>query len=170
MIERPARNEYDAYYHRYVDQVPDGDVLETMAINVKRTLALLEVVGEEGAGYRYAPDKWSIKQVVGHVTDIERLFGYRALAFARLDPSPLPSIEQDDYVKHANFDERPLADILAEFEYVRLSFLALFRGFNDEMLLRRGTASGLEFTVRSIPFIMAGHEIHHVKVLRERYL
>ena len=170
MIQRPNANEYVPYYDLYISKVPEGDVLELMEGNIAKTRELIAGVDEEKANYRYAPDKWSIKQLVGHLTDIERLFGYRALAFARNDKSPLPAIEQDDYVTHANFDDRPLQDIADEFELVRKSVLAMFRGFDDEIFMRRGTASGFEFTVRAIPFILAGHEIHHIGVLKERYL
>ncbi|MEE9268661.1 MAG: DinB family protein [Candidatus Krumholzibacteria bacterium] len=170
MIERPAESEYDPYYRLYTEQVPQGDILEIMEANGKKTLGLLAEIGETKAAYRYAPDKWSIKQVIGHVTDVERIFSYRALAFARLDKNPLPSFEQDDYVRHANFDDRRLGHIAQEFEYARLSFLAMFKGFDKDILMRSGTASGRRFTVRSIIFIVAGHEIHHLRVLKERYL
>jgi hypothetical protein len=127
-------------------------------------------VAEEDANFRYAPGKWSIKQLVGHVSDIERVFAYRALVFARGDKTPQPSVEQDDYVKGANFDDRTLEDIASEFRAVRDSSLALFRSVDADLVMRSGTASGFGFTVRSIPFILAGHEIHHVAVLKERYL
>ncbi len=170
MIERPANSEYEAYYHQYISKVPEGDVLEIMETNMTDTASLLAGVGEDKAGYRYAPGKWSIKQVVGHLTDVERLFGYRTMAFARRDKAPLPSFDQNEYVEHANFDNRSLRNIAGEFECIRRSTVALFRSFDPDVLMRTGIASGFSFTVRSVAFILAGHEIHHVGVLKERYL
>ncbi len=170
MLSRPAAGEYDEYYDLYVRRVPDGDILEIIDRQITDTNRFLLGIGEEKAKYRYAPDKWSIKQVAGHLSDIERLFQYRAVAFARNDRTPLPSIDQDDYLSGANFDDRALEDIAEEYRLVRTSGLALFRSFDDEISLRTGTASGFTFTVRSIPYILAGHEIHHVGVIKERYL
>ena len=170
MIERPVNNEYEAYYHQYISKVPEGDVLEIMETNIRDTVSLLAGIGEDKAGYWYAPGKWSIKQVVGHLADVERLFGYRTMAFARRDKTPLPSFDQNEYVEHANFDNRSLRNIAGEFECIRRSNVALFRSFDPDILMRTGLASGFSFTVRSVAFIIAGHEIHHVGVLKERYL
>ena len=125
---------------------------------------------EDKAAYRYAPDKWSIKQLVGHVADIERLFAYRALVFARGDKTPLPGMEQDDWVAGSNYDSQTLAAITSQLQSTRMCSVGMFRSFDDEIFSRKGTASGFEFTVRSVAYIMAGHEIHHMRVLRERYL
>ena len=170
MIERPVSSEYEAYYHQYVSKVPQGDVLELMETRMRDTASLLAGIGADKAGYRYAPGKWSIKQVVGHLVDVERLFGYRAMAFARNDKTRLPSFEQNEYVEHADFDNRPLSDIAGEFECIRRSTVALFRSFDPDVLMRTGVASGFSFTVGSVAFIIAGHEIHHMGVLQERYL
>lgn len=170
MLARPKSDEYVEYYGLYVKRVDGDDAIGTMATNLDSTLTLLGSVDEERANHRYAPGKWSVKQVVGHMTDVERVFGVRALAFARCDQAARPGFEQDDYVANANFDKRTLADVVDEFKHVRMSTLAMFRSFDDEMWSRRGVASGFEFTVRSFPFIIAGHEIHHVGVLKERYL
>ena len=170
MLTRPKPTEHAPYYSLYIDKVREGDILEVLAQQNRQTLSLLESIGEEKARFRYAPDKWSLKLVIGHVIDVERVFAYRALAFARNDPAKLPSMEQEDYAANANYDRRPLPRILAEFAAVRAATLALFESFDAEIGMRRGTASGYEFTARSMPYIIAGHELHHVGVLRERYL
>jgi uncharacterized damage-inducible protein DinB len=170
MLGRPAKGECHDYYYLYIDKVPDGDIFTILEGQLQDSLATLAEVSEDKSSYRYAPDKWSLKQVMGHVCDVERLFQYRALVFARCDKTPLPSFEQDDYVRDANFDERTLADLTEEFRAVRASTLAMFRSFEDAAFLRTGTASEREFTVRSVLYIIAGHERHHMGVIRERYL
>lgn len=169
-FDRPAPEEYAPFYGTYVNAVPDGDVLALLAQQLEDTLALLDTVPRERWTRRYAPGKWSVSEVVGHVADTERVFAYRALRFARNDATPLPGFEQDDYVPFGGFDARPLPDLARELEAVRTASLALFRGLDQDAVGRRGTANGVEFTVRAIPWILAGHERHHVAVLRERYL
>jgi len=170
MLIRPATTEYDEYYGRYIDLVPDGSVLDIIEEQIEDTSRLLTTIDEERAGYRYAPGKWSIRQVVGHILDVERVFQYRALVFARSDPARLPSMDQDDYVDRANFDDRPMVDLCDEYRATRLSGLALFRSFDDGILMRKGFASDLEFSVRSIPYILAGHSMHHIEVITGCYL
>jgi hypothetical protein len=170
MQNRPAENEYYEYYSRYIDQVPDGNVLEIIEEQIADTVGLLETIGEEKAGYRYAPEKWSIKQVIGHLIDTERVFQYRSLVFARNDLARLPSMEQDDYVSAANFDDRTMTDLIEEYRATRLAGLALFRSFDSDILMRKGVASDFEFSVRSVPYILAGHSIHHIDVIKDRYL
>jgi hypothetical protein len=167
---RPAQSEYGTYYERYVSQVPDGDILATLEQQLGETVHLLGGVTESQGDYRYAPGKWSVKEVVGHLVDTERVFAYRTLAFARGDTTPLPSFEQDDYVAGGNFGRRTLKDLCGEFVHVRRGNLHLFRGFDDEVLGRQGTASGKSFTVRAMLWIVAGHERHHARGLREKYL
>lgn len=167
---KPDASECAPYYRRYTDQAPEGDVVALLEAQIAERARLLAHLSDEKALYRYAPGKWSIKEVVGHLADAERVFAYRALRFARADATALPGFEQDDYVRAANFDRRPLGDLLAELEFIRRASLSLFRGMTDDDLLRRGTASDNPFVVRAIPFIIAGHEIHHTRVLRERYL
>lgn len=167
---RPDRDEYAEYYGMYVDQVPDGDVLETLSGQMEETQRLLASIDEGRAGHRYEPGKWSTKEVVGHVLDIERVFSTRALAFARGDGGAWPGVDQDDYVAAANFDRRTLADLARELGQVRAATLSLFRSLDGEQGLRRGTASGCEFSARAVAWILAGHERHHAKVLQERYL
>lgn len=170
LTERPGPTEYVSYFARYIGLVPDGDLLQMMERQLSETLNLLRGLPPAKAEFRYAPDKWSIKQVIGHVSDTERVFCYRALCFSRADDTPLPAFDENEYVRRANFGDRTLADLAAEFEAVRHSTLHLFRSLDDAALLRRGVANNNGFTVRAIAYIIAGHERHHVKILRERYL
>lgn len=170
VVARPDSREYAPYYARYVDLVPDGDVLDILERQLDEILELLSGITPERAGYRYAVGKWSIKEVIGHVMDVERVFVYRALRFARNDTTPLPGFEQDDYVAVGNYDLRPLADIGGEYRTVRAASIAFFQSLDPETAMRRGVASGVEFSVRTIPYILAGHERHHLNILRERYL
>jgi hypothetical protein len=169
-IPRPAPDEYAPYYGGYIDEVPPGDVLEVLERQMTDTQALLRGLPAVRGGHRYAPGKWSIKEVVGHLSDTERIFGYRALCFSRGERASLPAFAEDEYVAAAGFDARPLADLAGELASVRAATLALFRGLSDAALLCRGIANGKEFTARAIAYIIAGHERHHVRVLRERYL
>ena len=169
-LSHPAPDEYAPYYARYIDPLPTGDILQLLADQLLDTLALLHGIPEAKWRHRYAPGKWSVAEVIGHVTDTERVFAYRALRFARGDATPLAGFEQDDYVAAADFDVLPLPALADEFHHVRRATLALFHGMRAEVFGRRGVASGVEFTVRAIPFILAGHERHHVEVLRTRYL
>jgi hypothetical protein len=171
-MNHPDRSECAPYYRGYIDELPIGeiDILQILAGQIEKTCGLLQSVDEEQSLRCYAPGKWNIKEIVGHLIDAERVFTYRALSFARNDPSPLPSMEQDDWVRQAGSDKRPLADLLEELRRVRASSLSLFTSFDEEMLMRKGFASGAEFTVRTFPYIIAGHELHHQRVLKERYL
>lgn len=167
---RPESDEYAAYYEKYVSLVPDGEVVETLERQGAETLTLLRGLPEERGGHRYGPDKWSVKQLVGHILDTERVFAYRALVIARGEQRSLPSMDQDEYMTGADFDARTLADLADEFEAVRRSTLHLFGHLSPEAWRRRGTASDNEVTVRALAYITAGHEAHHMRILRERYL
>jgi uncharacterized damage-inducible protein DinB len=167
---RPEPNEYASYYELYVSKVPDANLIETLERQGAETLALLRALPEERGAHRYEPGKWSVKQVVGHMSDGERLFSYRALAIARGDRAPLPGMAQEEWMSGVDFDARTLADLLDEFEAVRAATLHLLRHLSPEAWARRGTASDNEVTVRALAYIIAGHEAHHVGVLRERYL
>ncbi len=169
-MKRPTRNEYEDYYHRYVKRVPDGDIVEILSTELELTLACLAGVDESKSSYRYAEGKWSLKEVVGHLVDVERMFGFRMLSFLRSDSSPLPSFDQDAYVENARFDSRTLADLVEEFRHVRLSHIPLILSIDDKEEVLSGVASGFTFSVRSIPYIMVGHEIHHRGVIEGRYL
>jgi uncharacterized damage-inducible protein DinB len=167
---RPDESEYTPYFEKYVALVPEGDIVEILSQQGEETLALLRSIDEAHAGYRYAPDKWSIKQVVGHINDTERIFAYRALRFARGDSTPLPGYEQDDYARNGDFDARTLADLAAEFASIRAATVALLRSLDADAMHRRGKANDNEVSVRALAHIIAGHELHHVQVLRTRYL
>jgi len=167
---RPEAGEYAPYYEKYIALVPEGDVTATLAQQIGDTLALLGGIAEERANAGYEPGKWSVKEVVGHLIDSERVFAYRALRFARGDLTPLPGFEQDDYVRAANFNAHALRDLAEELAHVRAATLSLLRHLDGEAWLRRGTANDSEVSVRAIAHIIAGHEAHHVGVLRTRYL
>lgn len=167
---RPEISEYASYYGKYIQLVPEGDILGAMQAQLDQTLRLLRSIPEDAGGKRYAPDKWSIKEVVGHMNDAERVFAQRALFFARKCTSPLPSYEQEEWTAAASFDMASLKDLTTEFELVRRSNILFFQGLDEEAWTRRGIASGCEFTVRSLAYIMLGHERHHLEILRSRYL
>lgn len=167
---RPSTDEYLPYYGRYIDRVVNGDVISTLADQIGETVALLRSLPESVAGYRYAPDKWSVNELVGHVIDTERIMGIRALRFARGDATPLPGFEQDDYVRGSTADAYPLSELAAELEAVRRSTVYFFRHLDEEAWARRGVANNAEVSVRALAYIIAGHELHHREILRERYL
>jgi hypothetical protein len=169
-IRRPLGAELGAYYHRYVEAVPPGDVLAHLEDGPAETRALLARLGEERGNHRYAPGKWSVKDVLGHVIDAERVMAYRALCMARGDATPLPSFEQDDYVPTAGSDRRSLADLAEELTHLRQANLRFFRALPAEAWERRGTAADNPFIVCAFPYLLAGHEIHHRRILAERYL
>jgi len=170
VMSRPESSEHAPYYERYTTLVPEGDIVSILTRQMEETLQLLRGVDEARAGYRYAPDKWSIKQLVGHVIDGERIFSYRALRFARNDQNPLTGFDQDDFVRGGNFDDRNLSDLVDEFENVRRATIHLFKPLSDEAWLRRGTANDDEVSVRALAYIMAGHVTHHNQILKSRYL
>lgn len=169
-ITAPESSEYDTYYGRYIDQVGESLLLDQLSGQVDDTLKLLHPLSDAQAAYRYSADKWSIKEVIGHVIDTERVFTSRALHFARGNPEPLPGFDQDPYVVEAHSDDVDLRALLAELEAVRRSTVAMFRNMPGSALGRRGIASGCEFTVRAVLFIIAGHELHHRRVLEEKYM
>lgn len=167
---RPADTEFAPYYAGYVAQVPEGDLLATLRDQLRETLALVRALPEERGTHRYAPDKWSIKDVLGHIIDTERVMSYRALRIARGDTTPLPGFDQDLFVAHADSEARTLASLASELEHVRMATIALLEPMGDDALARRGVASDREVTTRGLAYIIAGHERHHVRILRERYL
>lgn len=166
----PGRDEAAEYYFTYIDQVPAGDVLATLARQSGEMVTLLTNISDEQSRHRYGPDKWTIRQVVSHINDTERVFAYRALWFARALPLELPSFDQDVAVTFAGADDRDWNTHIDEFAAVRSASVALFRSLSDEAWNRRGVASGNPFTVRALAYITAGHVAHHVRILHERYL
>lgn len=168
--ERPTPDEYGAFYAGYVARVPEGDLTTILKAQVVETLALLDGVPEAVADRSYAPGKWTLKEVVGHMADTERVMGYRALCIARGDRTPLPGFEQDDYVAAAGFGKRRLDDLAAELGHLRAGTVSLLGGLEPGAWSRLGEASGHPVSVRALACIIAGHELHHYAVLRERYL
>jgi uncharacterized damage-inducible protein DinB len=168
-IALPAADEYLAYYAKYLAVLDVDDVLPLLAAQAGEVAKLLAATSEERAAHRYAPGKWSVKEVVGHLIDGERVFSYRALRFARADATDLPGFDENAYVAAAGFDRRPLAELAAEFALVRAATVAFYRGLDEAALLRRGTANGGPASVRALAAIIAGHTQHHVGLLRERY-
>ena len=166
--ERPKSGEYNVYYDRYISLIPGTDILATLATQLPKTVAQLSRSAADGE-LRYAPDKWSVKEVVGHLIDTERIMAYRALRIARNDRTPLPGFEQDDYIRDGPFAEMRLADLVEEFKTVRAATLSMFRNLRASDWTRRGIANQDEISVRALAFIIAGHEVHHRDILEERY-
>ena len=169
-MRRPLIQEYTSYHAQYIENVPGGDPLHALERQVEEALQLLASLPEERGGFRYAPGKWSLKEVFGHVIDTERIFTTRCLAFARGEEQALPGFDQDAYVARAGFDRRSLASLGEELRAVRSASLTLFRSLGEEEWSRTGVACGNRLTVRVFPWLAAGHERHHLQVLRQRYL
>jgi hypothetical protein len=168
MRSHPQSDEYGAFYAGYVERVQD-DPVDAMAAQIHLTSTLLQRLSDAQALHRYTPDKWSVKEVVAHMADVERIMAYRALRIARGDATPLASFDENAYVPIGRFDRRSLADLLAELKTVRAASLVLFRSFDDEAWVRRGTASGKPVSVRALACIIPGHERHHDELFRTRY-
>ena len=169
-LARPEPGEYAAYYEKYISLVPGNDVAKALEAQRLQTMQLFAGRSERDGNFRYAPDKWTVKEVLGHLADSERIFVYRALRIARGDQIAMEGFEQDDYVRSGGFNERPLASLAEEFALVRSASLALFRSLGKEAWLRRGTANKNEVSVQALAYITAGHELHHRQILEERYL
>lgn len=168
-VSRPDTDEYFEYYGKYIGLVPDLDAIVPLRDQLEDTLKILRPLNEKRALHRYAPEKWSVKEVIGHLSDSERIFAYRALRIARGDQTPIEGFDENVYVPAGRFDARPLEDLIEDYERVRDATLSLFGGLEDEALLRRGTANEKTISVRAIAWIIAGHELHHRAILIERY-
>jgi hypothetical protein len=169
LIEKPVANEHAPHFTKYIDLVPAGDVLGVLRSQIDGTLAELRGISDADSLRRYAEGKWSVREVVGHLADAERIFGYRALRFARNDRTPLAGFEENDYVPAARFDARDWRGLIEEYGAVRRSNLYFFEGLEREAWDRRGVASGHEISVRAIAYCIAGHELHHMRIVREKY-
>lgn len=167
--ERPSTAEYPVYFETYVSKVPEEDILPVLEAQPGELAAGLAGLPEAAGGFRYAADKWTIREVIGHLIDTERVMAYRALCFARGEQEGLPAFDENRYVENANFEERTLADLLAEFSAVRQANVLLFRNLAAGAWARKGTANNRTLTVRALAWVMAGHVRHHVAVLEERY-
>jgi hypothetical protein len=167
---RPAADEFAPFYAGYVQQVPDGDIVEAMIGGAEISAALLGDLPDDIASRAYAPGKWTLKEVVLHCADTERIFAYRALRIARGDTTPLPGFDENAYTPLSGASSRTLEDILDELQSVREASVTLFSGLPSEAWTRRGMASGKEVSVRGIAWITAGHLLHHMGVIQDRYL
>jgi hypothetical protein len=169
MIARPEPDEYAPYYDRYISLVPGSDILGTLDAQRRQTMLLLCGREERDGDIRYAPRKWSVKEVLGHVCDTERIFAYRALRISRGDRTPIEGFEQDGYVRNGPFAQRLLPELIEDYIAVRRATLTLLRNLDEAAWACRGTASGKEVSVRALGYIIAGHELHHRRILEEKY-
>jgi hypothetical protein len=169
-MNRPTETEYASYYQDYVNQVNETDIMAVLRSEIDDLDVLLNRLPAEKETYAYAEGKWTIREIIGHLIDGERVFGYRALCIARGEKQNLPGFEQDDYLRTSPYNRVELEELLSELRLVRLSNIAMFRTLDEEAWNRVGLANNNEVTVRALAFIMAGHLRHHMKVLRERYL
>ena len=168
-VGRPEADEIPAHFVGYIQRVPELDPVIVCAAQIEETASALHGLSDADAMYRYARGKWSVKEVVGHLTDVERIMAYRALRIARGDTTPLPGFDENAYVPAAKFDARSLADLVGELRTARGATLALLRTFDTDAWARRGTASGKPVSVRALAFMIPGHERHHLEILRTRY-
>ena len=168
-IGRPEAGEHHPYFNKYIDLVAEPDPIAALAAQMEETAGVLGRVAEADAGFRYQPGKWSIREVLGHLMDVERVMTYRALRIARADQTPLAGFDENSYVPAGAFDRRTLADLLDEWRTVRNATLAMFRGFGGETWTRRGVMAENPISVRALLHIVIGHERHHLAVLRTRY-
>ncbi len=168
-ISRPEPGEYAPYYDRYISLVAGSDILGTLDAQRRQTLLLLSGRDESDGNFRYAPDKWNAKEVLGHVCDTERIFAYRALRIARGDQTPMEGFEQDDYVRNGPFGHAPMAEIIEDYISVRRATLTLLRNLDEAAWTRRGVANKNEVSVRALAYTIAGHELHHRRILEEKY-
>ncbi|MBM4192757.1 MAG: DinB family protein [Gemmatimonadetes bacterium] len=170
MLARPQADEFAPYYGRYIALVPDGDVRDHLRRQLHETIALFSGVSDDRANRGYGPGKWTLKEMILHMSDTERVFSYRLLRVARNDATPLPGFEQDDWVPHSNANRRSVSSLMLEFAAIRSATLQLADSLDPAAWLHRGTASGFGVSARALIYITAGHELHHLGVARERYL
>ncbi len=170
MIQRPLASEYPEYYLPYVRLVPEGDLLSILNNHLAETVALLEGITEEDGHFRYASGKWSIKEVLGHMTDTERIMSYRLMRIGRGDQTPLAGFDENDYIQGSDFNRLPMKNILEDLTATRNATLTLIKNMPEEAWARKGVANNQEQTTRAIAYIIAGHAMHHLKIINERYL
>ena len=170
IVPKPKSEAYNSYFKNYIDVVASEELYKELVSNLSLTATLLSSVSEEQAGYRYQPDKWSVKELLGHIIDCERIFNYRALTFAREPGAVLPGFDHDAYVRSSQSDARKLSDMLDELRLVRHATIRLFQSFEGEVWDHGGIANGNALTVRACAYIICGHELHHIHILKERYL
>jgi len=166
---RPAKGDYAEYYQPYIDAVKGDDIFRILIEQNLESQNVLNSFSESKGNYSYSEEKWTVKEVIGHMMDVERIFAYRAFAISRGETKPLPGMDQDIYVKNGNFSKRQLFDLVYEFRLLRESNILLFGSFDNSVLQNRGNASGYEVTVLALMYITAGHEKHHLNILSEKY-
>lgn len=166
---RPKVGDYNSYYDRYIRLIEDENIVMILKEQMKSSITFLNSFSEKDGNYAYAEGKWTVKELLGHVIDTERIMTYRALSFARNEKQSQPGFEQNDYVSYGNFNKRTLHDLIEEFKLVREANCILFSSFDEEALNRKGTASEFEISVLALIYIIAGHEKHHMNILKERY-
>lgn len=169
-MKRPLPNEYPSYYKNYVDNVKTDNIIKELRDQVLDIQAIISEIPEDKEDFAYAPGKWTIKEIIGHIIDTERVLGYRAMRFARKDKTPLPGYDENHYVANANFNKQTLYSLGHEFAIVREANLALFKTWDEEALGQVGVANNLDVSVRALLFMIAGHATHHMGVIKERYL
>ncbi|HEY0030383.1 MAG TPA: DinB family protein [Bacteroidia bacterium] len=170
MIKRPAPSEYPSFYKGYVDNVKTDNIIKELRDQVLDIQAIISTIPEDKEEYVYAPGKWTIKEIIGHIIDTERVLGYRAMRFARKDKTHLPGYDENEYVAKANFNKQTLYGLSHEFAIVREANLALFKVWDEEALSQVGVANNLDVSVRALLFMIAGHATHHMKVIKTKYL
>ncbi len=169
-MHKPTTGTYPEYYQRYIDNVQDNNVLDALNSTLTEGLAIIKSIPADKANHAYADGKWTVKELLIHIIDTERIFAYRAMRFSRGDSQALAGFEQDDYILHANAANRSLESIVSEYEHLRLSNIALFGSYDAAQLDRIGKGNKFDVSVRAILYVMCGHQIHHLNVLKERYL
>ena len=170
MDKRPEINEFIPYYGRYIDLVPEGDIEQILTAQIKDTVQLLIGLTEEQAHFQYGPDKWSMKEVIGHITDTERIMSYRLLCFARGEKKDLPGYDDNDYVQEASFNRLSMEELLEHLKAVRHSTILLLKSLDNDAWERKGIANSSGISVRALAWLLAGHELHHRKLIEERYM
>ena len=170
IINKPKPNEYAPYFQNYINSAPEENIVKSLEDQLSESVSYYDSLNESEFDFRYAPGKWSIKEVIIHILDTERIFNYRALRFARKDTTPLPGFEQDDYINSTDWINYSIKSIIEEYELVRKHTIVLFNNMTKEMLIQSGISSGMKLSVRAIPFIIAGHERHHLNVIKSKYL
>ena len=169
-MNRPETSEYDPYYERYISLVADSDIIGVLGAQPTRLQDIFTAMPEENGEFRYAEGKWSIKELLGHVIDGERMFAYRTFRISRGDETPIEGFEQDGYIENAHSNDRSFADLLDEFSLLRRANMIFFKNLTDDAWLRVGTANKVKVSVRALIYIMAGHIEHHFEILKDRYL
>ncbi|WP_055107511.1 DinB family protein [Paenibacillus ihumii] len=169
-LSRPQPGEYAAYFEEYIREVPEGQLMSLLELQPEEAMLKLGTLSDEAGNYKYAEGKWSLKEVLGHISDTERVMSYRLLRIARGDKTPLPGFNEELFVSHANFERLSILQLMKEFSLVRSSTLSLVRQLDDEAWQRIGTASGEPVSSRALAYIIAGHATHHFRIIRERYM